>query len=149
MRKGLTDDTKTIEDILTRAEVLWLAMTDTEGPHCVPVNFAQDGDILYFHSGKKGRKATALKSGALVAFSAAIDIHMRDGGDNACDQGYFFRSIMGNGVPRLTDGDEKMHGLDLISFKHIGKQLPYKEKILPMTDVYAIDIKTIHARIKG
>lgn len=148
MRKGLTDDTQTIANILAGAEVLWLALVDEDGPYCVPVNFAHDNDIIYIHSGQRGRKAAALNSGAPVAFSTAVDVRMREGGDNACDQGYLFRSIAGSGTPRLADGDEKMHALDLLSVKHLGKQMPYKEKALPITTVYAIDVSDIHARVK-
>lgn len=149
MRKGVTDDPSVIKDILDKAEVLWLALVDGDGPYSVPVNFAEKDGTLFIHSGRKGRKAAALNSGAPLAFSAAVDVRMRDGGDDACDQGYFFRSVMGSGTPREVEGDEKMLGLDLISFKHLGQQLPYVDKVLPVTHVYAIDVATITARIKG
>ncbi len=149
MRKDCTEDTQTISDILAKTDVLWLALVDEDGPHSVPVNFAEENGIIYIHSGLRGRKAACLDTGNLLAFSAAIDIHMRAGGDDACDQGYHFKSVMGNGTPRLADGDEKMHGLDLITVKHLGKQLPYNDKHIPITNVYAIDIKTATARIKG
>lgn len=148
MRKGLTDDSKVIKDILGRAEILWLAIADDEGPHSVPVNFSYVDGTIYIHSGKRGRKAAAFDAGKPVAFSAAIDVAMRPGGDDACDQGYFFRSIMGNGTPRLADGEERMKGLDAITVKHLGKQLPYKEKGLLATNVYAIDIDSVNARVK-
>ncbi|MGL1861711.1 MAG: pyridoxamine 5'-phosphate oxidase family protein [Pseudodesulfovibrio sp.] len=148
MRKGVTDNQDVIKDVLDRAEVLWLAFADDEGPHSVPVNFAYTDGKIYIHTGKKGRKADAFNAGSPVAFSAAVDIEMRQGGGDACDQGYYFRSVMGRGTPRLTDGDEKMLGLNAITVKHLGKQLPYKEKMLPMTLVYAIDIENIKGRIK-
>ncbi len=148
MRKGMTDDPEVIADILNRAEVLWLALTDDQGPYCVPVNFAAGDNVLYIHSGLKGRKAACLNSGAPVAFSTAVDVHMRDGGDDACDQGYHFRSVMGSGRPRLLDGEEKTNGLDAITRKHLGKLLPYKDKVLPVTAVYAIGIENATARIK-
>ena len=148
MRKGVTDDPKAVSDLLARTDVLWLALTDENGPHCVPVNFAEEDGVIYIHSGRKGRKAACLDSGNRVAFSAAIDIEKRKGGDNACDQGYRFKSVMGSGTPRELTGDDKMHGLDLIAFKHMGRQLPYVDKVLPITAVYAIDIAEATARIK-
>lgn len=148
MRKNMTEDRAVIDDILNRAEVLWLALADEDGPYSVPVNFALIGDTLYLHSGFKGRKAAILQSGAPVAFSTAVDIHMRKGGDNACDQGYYFKSVMGTGIPRLTEGDEKMAGLDAVTVKHLGEQLPYIDKMLPKTAVFAIDIQTVTARVK-
>lgn len=148
MRKGVTTDTAVIEDILNRAEVLWLALNDDQGPYCVPVNFAIKNGVIYIHSGKKGRKAACLDSGAPLAFSAAVDVRMRKGGDDACDQGYHFRSVAGSGRPRLAADAERMEGLDAITIKHLGKMLPYRTKVLPVTAVYAIDIDDATARIK-
>ncbi|QGY40175.1 pyridoxamine 5'-phosphate oxidase family protein [Pseudodesulfovibrio cashew] len=148
MRKGVTEDREVVEAILEKAEVLWLALVDGDGPYSVPVSFAEEGGVVFIHSGKRGRKAEALKSGGPVAFSCAVDVRMREGGDDACDQGYHFRSVMGRGVPRLAEGEEKMRGLDLITVKYLGRQLPYVDKVLPITDVWAIDVDTLTARIK-
>ena len=150
MRKSVTEEKGVIKDSLDRAEVLWLALCDADGPHCVPVNFAYDGEVLYVHSGGKGRKAACLDTGAKVAFSTAVDVRLRDSdANNACDQGYHFKSVMGSGSPRLLEGDEKLRGLDAITVKYLGKQLPYLDKVLPVTVVYAIDVQTLTARVKG
>jgi len=148
MRKDVTDNTAVIEDILNRAEVLWLALADAEGPYCAPVNFAAGRNVIYIHSGLKGRKAACLESGAPLAFSTAVDVRRRAGGDDACDQGYHFRSVMGRGTPRRLSGDELTAGLDAITLKHLGRMLPYKENVLPITAVYAIDIESVTARVK-
>lgn len=149
MRKGLTEDAVVIADILKEADVIWLALTDEDGPHCVPVNFAHEGNVIYIHTGQRGRKAACLDSGKRVAFSAAVDVRMRKGGDDACAQGYLFRSVMGSGLPRKVEGEEKMRGLDLLSAKHLETMLPYDEKLISITMVYAIDIDTATARVKG
>lgn len=148
MRKGVSDDPKLIADIMDKAEILWLALVDDEGPHSVPVNFGMVDGVIYIHSGKKGRKVTALNTGAPVAFSAVVDIESKDA-DMACDRGYRFRSIMGRGTPRLVEDEkERLAGLDSITMKHAGKLLPYNEKMLAITAVYAIDIETVKGRIK-
>ncbi len=148
MRKGLTDSLEAVKDVLDRADVIWLAMVDEDGPYSVPVNFAYLNEKVYIHTGKRGRKAAAFAAGSPVAFSTAVDVRMRKGGDDACNQGYVFRSVMGNGTPRLVEGDEKMAALDVLTIKHLGKQLPYNEKALAVTLVYAIDIETVNARVK-
>ena len=148
MLKGVTDSPEVINAILDKAEVLWLAIVDDEGPYSVPVNFGMVDGVIYIHSGKKGRKVAAFDSGAPVAFSTVVDIEAKTG-DMACSQGYKFRSVMGRGTPRLvTDDKERMAGLDSITLKHVGKLLPYNKKVLTVTAVYAIDIETIKGRIK-
>ena len=148
MRKGVTEDKAVAADILSRAEVLWLALADAQGPHCVPVNFAAEGDVVYVHSGQKGRKAACLDSGAPLAFSAVVDMTLKTSDDNACELGYRFRSVMGNGTPRALDGDEKRNALDLITLKYAGREMPYNEKVLAITAVYAIDVAAVTARVK-
>lgn len=148
MRKGITQDPEAITDIMKRTDTLWLAIADDEGPYSVPINFAYVDGTIYLHSGKRGRKAAALDSGAPVAFSTAVDVRMRPGGDDACDQGYHFRSVSGRGIPRLAEGEERMKGLDAITVKHLGEQRPYVDKVLNITNVYAIDVDHITARIK-
>ncbi|OIQ51000.1 Pyridoxamine 5'-phosphate oxidase [Pseudodesulfovibrio hydrargyri] len=148
MRKSVTEDKSVVADILDKAEVVWLALADDEGPYCVPVNFAVQGDTLFLHSGKKGRKAACLDSGAPLAFSAAVDVRFKTSDENACKLGYRFRSVMGCGVPRLLTGDEKMRALDLLTLKYAGRTMPYNEKYLPVTAAYAIDITSATARIK-
>lgn len=148
MRKDVTEDKGVVADILDKAEVVWLALADDDGPHCVPVNFASEGDTLFIHSGKKGRKAACLDSGAPLGFSAAVDMRLKTSDDEACKLGYRFRSVMGGGTPRLLDGDEKMRALDLITLKYAGRAMPYNEKVLAVTAAYAIDIHSATARIK-
>ncbi|MUM76368.1 pyridoxamine 5'-phosphate oxidase family protein [Pseudodesulfovibrio sp. F-1] len=147
MRKDVTVDPPVVADILARAEVLWLAFTDEHGPCCVPVNFAAMEGGLCIHSGRRGRKAAALDSGALLAFSAAVDLEPKTG-DAACKYGYRFRSVMGTGRPRRVEGEEIHTVLDAITLKYAGKPLPYEDRPLAATVAYVIDIAAITARIK-
>ncbi|WP_285907767.1 pyridoxamine 5'-phosphate oxidase family protein [Pseudodesulfovibrio pelocollis] len=147
MRKDVTLDPAVVADILARAEVLWLALIDEAGPCCVPVNFAVEGDKLYIHSGRRGRKAAALDSGAPLAFSTAVDLEPKTG-DAACKYGYRFRSVMGTGTPRRVEGDEMRTALDAITLKYAGGLLPYEDKPLAATAAYVIDIESVSARIK-
>jgi nitroimidazol reductase NimA-like FMN-containing flavoprotein (pyridoxamine 5'-phosphate oxidase superfamily) len=147
MRSGVSEDKTLIRDILDKAEVLWLALVDEDGPYSVPVNFAENDGLIYIHTGLRGRKAAALASGAQLAFSVAVDLIPKTGED-ACAYGYKFRSVMGQGTPRAIDGEAAIAGLDAITLKYAGELLPYKEKVLGVTQVYAIDVATITARIK-
>ncbi|ADU63590.1 MAG: pyridoxamine 5'-phosphate oxidase family protein [Pseudodesulfovibrio sp.] len=147
MRKDVTNDPAVTGDILARADVLWLALVDADGPYSVPVNFAAGDGLLYIHSGRRGRKAAALDSGAPLAFSAAVDILPKTG-DAACKYGYRFRSIMGTGVPRRAEGDDMRAALDAITLKYAGRLLPYEDTALAATVAYIVEITSLSARIK-
>ncbi|WP_319471932.1 pyridoxamine 5'-phosphate oxidase family protein [uncultured Pseudodesulfovibrio sp.] len=147
MRKGVTDNMETIQDILSKTDVLWLALYDEGGPYSVPVNFAEENGIIYIHSGKRGRKYEALMTGTPVAFSAAKDMEPKHG-DSACAFGYRFRSVMGKGTPRALEGEDKSAALSIITVKFAGREMPFNEKALEATAAFAIDVESIHARIK-
>lgn len=148
MRKGLTAETRAVEDIFHRTDVLWLALADADGPYCVPLNFAHKGNTLYVHSGMRGRKYEALCSGAPLSFSCAADMERKDGKEDACDYGYRFKSVVGFGVPRKLQGEEARSALDVLTLKFAGEPMPYKEKALAATAVFAIDMDSVTARLK-
>lgn len=153
MRKDVTDDMTAVLDILDRAEFATLALLDLEGPYSVPVNFACLDGVLYFHTGKKGRKYAAIvaaeKAGTPVAFSAAVDLEMKTG-DKACQWGYKFRSVLGQGRVRIVQGAaERRLGLGVIMKKYAGSDdFPYDDKILGITDVIAVHMDRVSARLK-
>ena len=147
MRKGVTEEIQIIQDILATTDVLWLALIDQAGPYCVPVNFAEQDGTLYLHMGKRGRKYDVLMTGTPLAFSAASNMARKEG-ETACDFGYRFNSVMGSGTPLLLEGDEAIKGLDIITTKFAGKKMPFNDKAVARTAVFAIDVDTITGRIK-
>jgi hypothetical protein len=147
MRKDVTREQPVINDILDRAEVLWLAFHDEEGPCSMPVNFARNEDAIYIHSGRRGRKFRALCTGLPVAYSCVVDTEPKTG-PGACDFSYRFKSVMGTATPALLPEDKTIEGLDAITLKHAGEQLPYKDKVVPKTAVFALRITDATARVK-
>jgi len=153
MRKDVTEDPQAVADVLSRCEFVTLALVDEEGPYSVPVSCAFENGVLYFHSGRKGRKIAALRramaEGTRVAFSAAVDLVLKTG-DMACDYGYKFRGVLGSGHARLVEGaEDKKAALNALMRKYGGRDtFPYDEKILGVTEVVAIDVDRVTARIK-
>lgn len=153
MTKDVTTDAAAVADILNRAEYATLALVDADGPYSVPVNVGYADGVLYLHTGRKGRKCAALRKaeadGTLVAFSAAVDLEMKTG-ELACQWGYKFRSVLGAGRVRfLASAAEQLAGLGVIMKKYAGKDdFPYDEKILGITEVVAIDVERVSARLK-
>lgn len=149
MKKDATTDWQVIAPILDKAEVLWLALADENGPYCVPVNSARQGRTIYVHSGLKGRKATILRSGAPLGFSAAVDVHLKEAkGDNPCSMGYRFRSVCGTATPRELEGEERLNGLGVITRKYAGRDMDFDERALKVTTAFALDVSEATARTK-
>ena len=50
-----------IENLISKAKVCRLGLTDENQPYVVPLCFGYRENALYFHTGKKGRKMDILK----------------------------------------------------------------------------------------
>lgn len=148
MRKGFTTDSDVVQDILDRAMFMHLAINDADGPHVVPVNFAAKDGVIYMHSGAKGRKMEALRSGAHVAFSVLGRTELKDG-DKACEFGYKYESVVGAGVPEILEDDaERLEHLKFIAAKYGAEKCPISEKAMKATVVIAIKTTEITARVR-
>lgn len=147
MRKGLTGDMETVRTIFDRTDVLWLALTDENGPYCVPVNFVELENTIYIHSGKRGRKYEILRQEGPVSFSCSVDMELKKK-ETACSMGYRFKSVVGFGTSRLAAGEEARKGLDALVMKFAGQHLPYSDRELDGVVMFAIDITSVNARIK-
>lgn len=154
----LITDRKEIEDILSSCKVFRMAVCDEDGMYIVPLNFGYtyEDDVLklYFHSSREGRKVDALATDGRVAIEMDTDHYLVEGA-RACDYGYLYSSITGNGTARLiTDIDEKREALDCLmnhqlarnrenlrSFdKILKKKYVYSEDALLKTAVYEITV---------
>lgn len=106
------------EALLRRSEVLRLGMFDDDGPYVVPVNFGYDGERIYVHGPRDGRRVDILSEGARLCFEVDEGEIVR--GETPCSFSSRFRSVIGYGTARLLESDEeKRRGLDVI-MRHYG-----------------------------
>lgn len=104
--------------LLRRAEVLRLGLVDADGPYVVPVNFGYDGERIYVHGAREGRRVAAVAEGARVCFEADEGEIVR--ADRPCGFTARFRSVIGYGTARLlTSAEDKRRGLDVL-MRHYG-----------------------------
>jgi len=103
-----------IESIIRNAWVCRLAMVDNGRPYIVPLCFGFRDNTLYFHSALNGKKIDILKENNRVCFELDGD-HQIEKGENACDWGIRYRSVIGFGTASfVTDPGEKRQALDVI-----------------------------------
>ena len=104
--------------LLRRAGVLRLGLVEGGEPYVVPVNFGYDGERIYVHGPREGRRISAVAVGARVCFE--VDESEVVAADRPCGYTSRFRSVIGYGTARLlADDAEKLHGLDVI-MRHYG-----------------------------
>lgn len=83
-------------------------------PYGVPLSYAYDKGILYFHSAVNGHKIDAIRNNAKVSFCVIDrdDVH-------PSEFTTYYRSVIAFGKARIIDvNEEKQEALDLLSDKY-------------------------------
>ena len=138
-----------VDAILSRADVLFLALRDEPAPYVIPVSFGYEEGTLYVHSAPRGSKIDLIARDPRVGFSAHADYALVRG-DAACDCGVRASSVVGTGIAHVvTDEREKLRGLDAI-MRHYGESRPaYRQETLARTCLLAIAVQSMRAKRVG
>ena len=138
-----------IEEIISKSIVCRIALSENDTPYILPVCFGCEGDTLYFHSARRGRKLDILRRNNRVCFEMDIDIDLIRG-DKACSWGMKYRSVIGFGTASiLEDPAEKRKGLDAIMRHYSGPAGNYSEKELNRTTVVKVQINSLTGKKSG
>jgi len=107
-------DRSEIDEIIRSTAVMHLGLSIDNIPFVVPLFYAYDGNVLYFHSAKAGTKIEILKRNNVVCFEISVD-HDIIPADSACDFEAKHRTVIGTGkVFFVEDSNEKRRILDMI-----------------------------------
>ena len=135
-----------MEDILSSAKIMHLALAVNDVPFLVPLHFAFDGLAIYFHSARAGTKIELLKLNNLVCFEIC-DYRGVVESRLACDFEANHRTVIGLGRAYFVEDDtEKIRALDLIVARFTGEKFTYPKASLNSTLVVRIDIDSIKGK---
>ena len=149
--REVTDPTE-IVDIMTRCEVVRLAINTDTVPYILPVNFGMepDGNTLYIHGALTGTKYDLLEKDNRVSFEMDCPgCLVFDESNHSCTMNY--ESVIGWGiVEELTGEGEKRRALDAIMAHYHGEDFPYSAEVIPRTRILRLNImeRTAKRRIK-
>lgn len=132
--------------IIDQCKVCRIAMQDKDGLYIVPMNFGYTYDksqlVLFFHSAKEGRKIRALKENSSVCFEMDCE-HRLITADVACNYGYYFKSIIGNGKVVFIDAiEEKKTALSLLMKHQTGQDFSFDDQMVKSVSVFKIIVHT-------
>ncbi|MDE7371617.1 MAG: pyridoxamine 5'-phosphate oxidase family protein [Desulfovibrio sp.] len=105
-------DFSAIVDVLQRCDTIRLGLRNGDYPYVVPVSFGLevvDGTIVvYFHSAPVGLKAACLERDGHVCVEADIFSRVEPTKIGITAR---YESVIGFGMARRLEGEEKLHGL--------------------------------------
>ena len=123
--KDLIQDHQQIEEILSKAKFLRIALSDSDKPYIIPMAFGYKDNKIYLHCSREGKKIDILNRNPRIAFEADAEAEIITSED-ICKYNVRYRSVVGNGQARFVeDYDEKVEGLTILS-EHYGKKGPFE-----------------------
>lgn len=147
--KEITDN-GIIEEILHQSELCRLGLVDEGEAYVVPVNYAYQDGVIYFHSAKEGRKMNIMRRCEALSFEITYSSRVI-GNEVACKWTTRYRSVMGRAsISFITDVAEKRKALDVIMQKYgAGNQLVYEDASLARIVVVALTITHVTGKQSG
>lgn len=119
-----------------------LTTVDQEGqPHSVPVSPVLEGDRLYFHSAHQGEKLDNIAQNPQVSLCVVGRTQVL-----LAEMTTAYESVVAQGRARLTQGEERLHGLLLVCQKFSpGQEDAWQQEIerFPKTAVVCVEITHI------
>lgn len=127
-----------IDNILNSSNVLRLAMSKDKIPYILPFNYGYEGDKIYIHCAKEGKKIDYIKSNPNVAFEISKDIEIIKEKLTT-----YYKTIIGLGKAYIVEKDkEKKYALDIIMKQHNIEPFDYKG-CFENTNIIKIEIEQI------
>ena len=149
MPERTTQDKDVIESIIRKARFCRIGLCDDGQPYVVPVCFGYQGNTLYFHCAKEGRKIDILRKNNAVCFEIAVDCELT-GAEQACQWGVKYRSVIGFGKAAFVEDTEgKRKALDIIMKQYSDGAYEYPEATLERARIVRIEIESATAKVVG
>jgi nitroimidazol reductase NimA-like FMN-containing flavoprotein (pyridoxamine 5'-phosphate oxidase superfamily) len=139
-----------IEDIIERADVCRIALSDNDVPYIVTMNFGfrkGANPCLFFHCAKEGKKIEMIKRNNLACFQFDID-RLLVKTDVRCNCGMQYRSVVGAGkISFVYEREQKIEALEYLTNHYVGgHRHRFEEKNLEETTVLRLDIDEISGK---
>lgn len=146
--KEITDQAE-IDEIVRQARVVRLAMIDGARPYMIPMLYGFDGDHLFLHSARGGRKVDVLRENPEVCFECEVGVVLRPT-ENICSWSVDYRSVIGYGrAVFLEDEVEKQKAMETLLEHYADPPFEMPAPALASTCMIRVDIQSMTGKRSG
>jgi uncharacterized protein len=141
-----------IDEVIMSINVCHVAFCEADKPYVIPFNFGYDGEFLYLHSAKTGRKIDIISKNKNVCISFEKDSELNMRHENvACSYSMKFRSVIIEGnIECINEFVEKCRIMNIIMKHYTGKDdFSYNQPAINNVEIMKIHIKSISGRKRG
>ena len=133
-----------INAIIRGSHVCRIALAMDNMPYIIPVSFGYDGESIYIHTAKEGKKINYFKNSNNVCFEFERNVKLIGNQENACKWTFFYESVIGFGkIHELESLEQREVGLNRIMSQYSGKKWVFGEDPLKNIRVWEIEITSI------
>lgn len=139
-----------INEIIQGSEVCRLGLSVGDSPYVVPVSFGYDGDAVYLHTAREGKKIEHFEANDSVCLEFERNVRVVMDSHSACKWSFLYESVIGYGrIRELVAPEEKEYGMSQIALQYSGKPGPFADDALSKTRVWKISIDSITGKRSG
>jgi hypothetical protein len=140
-------DQEIITQIINKCLVCRLGLAKGDGPYIVPVSFGYDGQAIYFHTAKEGKKIDYIAANNRVCFEFEHGVRPVPDESNPCKWTISFQSVIGYGrIDELLNNAEKAAGLEQVMAQYSDQEWAIEDQALDTVRVWKITIETMSGK---
>ena len=137
-------DGELVAEIIRGSQVCRLGLAKDHAPYVVPVSFGYDGQAIFFHTAREGKKVDYIRANNAVCFEFERNVQLVTDHASPCDWSFHYESVIGFGcIHELVDVGEKTAGLNEIMGQYSGREWEYSPDRLDALRVWKIEIETL------
>ena len=142
-------DITAIEDIIRKAQVCRLGLSENGRPYIVPLCFGYKDNTFYFHAAREGKKLDILKKNNNVCLEIDIDQELVRG-KKACNCSMKYRSVIGFGKAEIIDDiEQKRRALNIIMQNYFEDLFRYPEESIGNIVIIKVEIESMTGKKLG
>lgn len=152
MKTVVFEDKERIEEVISKSEICFVGMVDTENtPYVIPMNFGYQDGVIYLHSGPEGRAINILNRNNQVCITFSIDHELVFQHPKvACSYRMKAKSVICYGkVNFIEELDDKRKTLDIIMRHYSGREFQYSEPAVKNVKIWEVPLDQVSAKEYG
>mgnify|MGYP001823342182 FL=1 len=137
-------DRELISAIIRDCQVCRLGLARNNVPYIVPVSFGFDGQAIYFHTAREGKKIDYIQANSAVCFEFERGVQLVRDDASPCNWSFHYQSVVGQGhIYELETVGDKTHALNRVMAQYSGREWEFGPDRLDTIRVWKIEIEAI------
>jgi nitroimidazol reductase NimA-like FMN-containing flavoprotein (pyridoxamine 5'-phosphate oxidase superfamily) len=133
-----------IDGIIRGSDVCRIAMAMENVPYVVPVSFGYDGESIYIHTAREGKKISYFENNNNVCFEFERNVKLFASPENACGWTFSYECVIGFGkIYELESSEQRAIGMNKIMLTYSGKEWAFGDDKFNDIRVWKIEIASM------